>query len=126
MDSTFSPSGRAYPAVHVGLDLVDPTSIKERRDVDEDKTFPRFRAEVAMKSKLGMLFDEVVWFSAAWRYYREIDADSEIRNLDLDQSSYFVIVLDLPKGLFVSYATGKLPLDQDEDDVLELGFKIRF
>jgi len=44
----------------------------------------------------------------------------------LDSYNLRTFSLSGPAGLFVSYSSGKLPFDQQNDDVVALGFKTYF
>ena len=79
-----------------------------------------------MKSRVGIMNDQVVWASLGWRYYREFDAPSAIEAAELDEHSFFAAKVDLPGGMFLSYSAGKLPLDVDADSILALGFQTSF
>lgn len=119
-------SGRSWPVLLLGLDGVDPTDNEARLAVDNDEDlFPRFRTEVAFRTHVADVMQNGIWFSTSYRLYQEIGASAQIRQADLDQHSYVVAMLELPFGINVSYASGKLPLDRKNDDVFELGYTVR-
>lgn len=123
MDSTFSPSGRAFPSVLAGVDLVDPVDDEARMTVTADEDpYPRLRAEVALKTILGLIAGEEVTIAAAWRYYRELGVERVIEDAKLDEYSYLAVQLALTNGWNVRYTNGRLPFDQVDDEVWELGF----
>ncbi len=122
-DEGFQPSGQAFPVLIGGIDLVDPTENGVRLAADpDDSVYPRARAEVAFKTEVAELFGTRVWLSASYRYYRELGASPAIRAAGLDDFSYFLVRLDLPKGFSVSYSAGKLPLDRKNDSVYAIGW----
>ncbi|MBI5432956.1 MAG: hypothetical protein HZA52_09020, partial [Planctomycetes bacterium] len=57
MQSNLTPSGRAWPALIVGFDLVDPAENTTREALNETDPFARARAELGMKSPLAVLDD---------------------------------------------------------------------
>jgi len=121
------PSGRALPVILGGVDLVDPSGNDARLDVDPDEdAFPRGRFEVTFKTLAIRLRNQDLWFSASYRYFQEFGASSLIRHADLDSQNYFVLQMDLPYHFNVSYSNGRLPLDNDDDEVYALGWKLNF
>ena len=123
----FQPSGRVFPSVVLGLDLVDGSDNGARIAIDPDTdTFPRGRAELAFKTRALRWQERPLYFSAAYRYFQEFSASSAIKAADLDRSEYFVMRMDLPYRFNLSYATGKLPLDQDNDQVYAIGWALNF
>lgn len=126
-DERFQPSGQAFPSFLAGLDLVDPVNDPDREAVTGDEEpYPRFSSEIAMRSKVSSLGGQYVWFSATWRYFRELGAEADVRAAGLDDQSYFAASLEFPQGWVLTYATGRLPLDLIDDDVWELGFNFEF
>lgn len=123
----FHPSGQAIPVLLGGIDLVDPVDNDERfaADPDED-AFPRVRFEAAFKTKVARVLNREVWFSASYRYFHELNASSAIRTADLDTFHYFAAALEFLGGFTVTYSTGKLPLDGNDDSVLALGYRFQF
>ncbi len=123
----FQPSGRVFPSVVLGLDLVDGSDNGARIAIDPDTdAFPRGRAELAFKTRALRWQERPLYFSAAYRYFQEFSASSAIKAADLDRSEYFVMRMDLPYRFNLSYATGKLPLDQDNDQVYAIGWALNF
>jgi len=123
----FQPSGRVFPSVVLGLDLVDGSDNDTRIAIDPDTdAFPRGRAELAFKTRALRWQERPLYFSAAYRYFQEFSASSAIKAADLDRSEYFVMRMDLPYRFNLSYATGKLPLDQDNDQVYAIGWALNF
>ena len=123
----FQPSGRVFPSVVLGLDLVDASDNDTRIAIDPDTdAFPRGRAELAFKTRALRWQDRPLYFSAAYRYFQEFSASSAIKSANLNRSEYFVMRMDLPYRFNLSYATGKLPLDQDNDQVYAIGWTLNF
>jgi len=123
----FQPSGRAFPSAVIGLDLVDPSMDSDRLKVDPDTSqYPRFRFESAFKTRTIKLLNQQLYFSAAVRYFQEINPSAAIEAAKLDHSVYFVGVFDLPYHFNVSYSNGKLPLDLKNQQVYAIGWLINF
>lgn len=123
----FQPSGRVFPSVVLGLDLVDGSDNDTRIAVDPDTdAFPRGRAELAFKTRALRWQERPLYFSAAYRYFQEFSASRAIKAADLNRSEYFVMRMDLPYRFNLSYATGKLPLDADSDNVYAIGWALNF
>jgi len=118
----FRPSGLAYPTVVAGFDFVDATRDGGRRPVTEFDSFLRARLELALESHVLDVGGEELSLSAGWRYYQEVDAPAEVRELDQDASSYFELGLELPRGWALTYSVGRLPLDTHDDSTFALGF----
>jgi hypothetical protein len=118
----FQPSGRTFPSAVLGIDLVKPSA-----GVDPNKdSFPRFRAELAFKTRVFQWQNQRLYFSAAYRHFQELGASAAVKAGGLDHSDYFVAKLDLPYRFNVSYSIGKLPLDRKNDQVYALGWVLNF
>jgi len=123
----FQPSGRTFPSLVLGLDLVDPSDNDARLAIDPDSAaFPRGRVELAFKTRVLRWQNKPLYFSAAFRYFQEFSASNAIKAANLDSSDYFVARLDLPYRFNISFANGKLPLDADNDQVYAIGWALNF
>lgn len=121
-DKYLSPRGSTIPTILLGLDQVNPSDDPFRDMIDNNSSFPRFRAEVSFKTPIS----ESAFFVSNFRYYKEIDASSEIRMANIDEFVFFSFTLTLSNGLYISYTTGRLPLDFADDQVYALGFQYNF
>jgi hypothetical protein len=123
----FQPSGRAFPSVVLGTDLVDPSMDKTRLALDPDTSpYPRGRVEVAFKTRVLHWQTQKLYFSAAFRYFQEFGASTAIKTANLDHSDYFVAKLDLPYRFNISFTNGKLPMDVKNDQVYAIGWALNF
>lgn len=123
----WKPRGRYLPGVMAGLDLVDPAGNSERFSVDPDEgAYPRFKAEVGFRSKVVEIEGKSVWFSVAYRYFQELGASTLIEAADMDAQQYFAASLDLPGNITITYSTGKLPFDLEDQQVWALGYRVKF
>ncbi|QDU65984.1 hypothetical protein [Engelhardtia mirabilis] len=119
------PSMGPFPAINLGLDLVDPDQDLGRRAAGEDADpYPRLRAEVGYTSTFGTIQGRTLKASLDYRFYHELDASSGVSAADLDASNYFQFVLSDESGVYASYATGRLPFDVDDDSVFSVGFRL--
>ena len=123
----FQPSGRTFPSIVAGIDLVDPSMNDGRLAIDPNKdAYPRLRVEVGFKTPVMRFGSDSLYVSAAYRHYQELGASSLIKTENLDHSDYFVARLDLPYKFNISYSTGKLPLDRKNDQVYAVGWTLNF
>ena len=121
-EDNISPRGSTIPTLLVKLDYVDPQKDPLRESLNELKMFPRLGFEAAFKTLVAESGGEPIYFSADLRYFKELSAPASIKNLDMDEHFYFTFALTQQRGLYISYATGKLPLDQQNNDVYEIGW----
>jgi hypothetical protein len=124
----FQPSGRTFPSVVAGVDAVDPSDNGIRLAIDpSDNLYPRLRVEVAFKTPLIHLEKETLFFSADYRHFGELGSvSSAIKSAGANHSDYFVAMVDLPFHFNISYSTGRLPLDQSNDQVYAVGWNLNF
>lgn len=123
----WQPRGTAWPSFLAAVELVDPDENSARLAIDpDDDEYPRFRFELGYKSVVTEYEDDEIWLALGYRYYAEIGPSSQIRNADQHEFSYFAVSINHPSGLSLSYAAGRLPLDVEDDSVIELGFKFDF
>lgn len=57
--------------------------------------------------------------------YRELDAPAAIRVAELDNYTYSTIALYLPNNFALTYGKGKLPFDQEEGRIVQLGYQLQ-
>ena len=123
----FQPSGRVFPSLVLGVDLVDVSDNDSRLAIDPSSdSIPRGRVELAFKTRVLRWQNRPLYFSAAFRHFQEFGASGAIKTANLDRADYFVGRMDLPYRFNLSYATGKLPLDQDNDQVYAIGWALNF
>ena len=125
-DADFTPIGSTIPTLIAGVKRVVPRDGDPRYAVDSSGAFNRVNLEAAFRTPVGSLGGNEAYFEADFRYYREINASSVIVAAHLDRQSYFTGALTLANGFFVSYTTGRLPFDAQDDQIYELGFKYKF
>ena len=125
-DEEWEPRGSALPTVLIGIDQVKPQDQDPRTLAGDSSDYARVRGEIAFKTLVGEIKGQSTYFEANLRHYRELSPSATTKAASLDQYTYFVAALQLPEGMFVSYSTGKLPMDAQKDKVYELGFNYNF
>jgi hypothetical protein len=120
------PRGSVFPPFLLAIDQVSPKDDDPRELAGDDSDFARLRFEAAYKTQVGHINGEATFFEADFRHYQEINPSETIKDVSLDQYTALSFALLLPKGMYISYTTGKLPLDAEEDRIYELGFNYSF
>ncbi|MDR3667475.1 MAG: hypothetical protein P4L35_11590 [Ignavibacteriaceae bacterium] len=121
-DKNISPRGSTIPTILAGVDLINPQNDPIRAEIEALKTYPRFRFESSFKTQIS----NSSWFTANFRYYKEINAPKVVSNANIDEFIYFTSAFTLSNGLYFSYTTGKLPFDMKNEQVYSLGFQYKF
>lgn len=123
-EKTVSPYGAALPVITAGIDLVKPTDDTARKTLAPGlKQFARFRFEAGFRTLLANISNKTLFFNAAYRYFREINAPAPVRTAKLNRFSYFSCSVTAGDTYFISYSYGKLPFDRTDNALYELGFK---
>jgi hypothetical protein len=126
-DDEWTPSGQALPSIIAGLDLVDPINDSARFTADPNRgSYPRFRAEIAFKTRVARWKENDLWLSLSYRHFQELSPSAAVRNANLERTDYFAATLDLVYGFNVTYSSGRLPLDRESDRVFGLGWRLNF
>lgn len=126
-DKRWTIYGASLPTLQVGFDYVIPTQDTIREQLLGNLSpFPRLRLESGFKTFVTRVAKENIFFSANFRYYKELGSSAEIRLANLDEHTYLVMALQSTTGFYVSFATGKLPFDSINDEVYALGFNYKF
>ena len=123
----FQPSGRSFPVVSLGLDQVDPSQNDARLAVDPDtETYTRVRLDVSFTTPMLRVRSQRLYFTASYRHFQELEASAAIRAASFDRSSQFTMRIDFPYRFNLSYSTGRLPLDNRNDEVYAVGWRVGF
>ena len=126
-DKSFTIYGSTIPTVQFGFDYVLPSKDTVRKKlIGNLDPFPRFKFETSFRTFISRIHKENIFFNASYRYYQELSAPAQIKNANLGSINYFVMSLQSTSGLYVSYATGRLPFDAKDDQVYSLGFNYKF
>jgi hypothetical protein len=119
----FVPLGTSWPTVSIALAQVQPGSSEPRTQIAGDDSYTRIATEVSFKTPIAKWERKPVYVSANWRRYDEISAPEAVRAADLASYQYFVATVGPQRGVFASYASGRLPFNAGDDQVYELGFR---
>ncbi len=122
-DSSIFPFD-VVPAVRLGIDQVNPGSETPRAIAGDSSTYYRVAAEASIWMPIRA--DVPLAFTFNYRHFREIDAGSIVQDANLDRYSLRTFSLRGANGLFVSFSSGRLPFDRQDDNVVELGWKTYF
>jgi hypothetical protein len=123
-NSSFELSRSSFPSALFGLDYVVPGQDSLRKAVTGNvNPYERLRFEASFKTKAAVVLDQVIWFSADYRWYHQLNASQALLNAKIDHFNYFTCNLASSNGFFVSYSYGQLPFDKVKDSVYGLGFK---
>ena len=114
----WQPRATSFPTILIGLDRVDPIDHEDRKMAQDLSPFTRFKAEVAFRTPLF----EGLYVSTNLRYYKELNPSTAILEAALDEHAYFTVALTARNGVYVSYTTGKLPFDRQNDQLYEIGW----
>jgi hypothetical protein len=125
-DARFTPRGSTIPTVRLAIARVDPSENDGREALGVTSSFTRANLEVAYRGLVARVAGGDLFLESGLRWYRELSAPAAIRSAGLDEFTYFAAALTSTDGPFVSYSTGRLPLDAASDKVYELGFKVDF
>jgi hypothetical protein len=125
-DTEWSPRGSALPTVLVGIDQVMPTGNNPRALAGDTSDFARLRFEASYRTLVGHIKGQAAFFEADVRYYQELRPSAAVKAASADHSTVFTALLLLPKGVFLSYSTGRLPFDLKNSRVYEAGFHYSF
>jgi hypothetical protein len=120
----FRPSGRAYPSLVAGLDVVDASADDRRGRLTDEESLLRLKLEAGMSSPIVSTDVGALSLSAAWRFHVELSAPAAVRRSGEDDASFLELRLGLPKGWSLRYATGELPLDPQTDSVFAFGYEL--
>lgn len=117
---------KVTPSLRLAVNRINPNDDTPRALAGDDSSYYRVSGDVSVWMPLGTLYDRILVFTANYRHYSELDPSSIVKDTRLDSYNLRTFSLSGPNGLFVSYSSGKLPFDQQSDDVVALGFKTYF
>lgn len=118
----WKPRASTFPTFLIGLHRIDPSNSEARELAGNTDIFNRFQAEIVFRTPLI----EGSYLDANFRYFRQLNPPQAIIDANLDEQVFFTAALTAPNGMFVSYTAGRLPFDQSNDQIYELGFRYKF
>ena len=105
---------------------MDPSENDGREALGVTSSYSRVNLEAAYRSLIAQVGDGDFFLGSDLRWYHELGAPDVIRGAGLDEFTYFGAALTSTQGPFVSYSSGRLPLDGASHKVYELGWKLDF
>lgn len=123
-DERFTPTSRALPAATLGLDVVDGSQV-DGRDLADQDTYLRWKLALTWRSPIWGEGPDALDLVANWRLFEEFDAPGEVDLAGLDRSNHLALTLELPRDWSLTYTTGRLPLDGQDDSTFALGYSLR-
>jgi hypothetical protein len=124
-DKNLEPYGAALPLITLGIDRVKPEKDSARKQLLNDaNAFTRFRFETTFRTLIADIDNMPLHFNAAFRFFKELNAPTIIRNANLDSFHYFTCSVTGNNTYFISYSYGKLPFDRNNNAVYAMGFKL--
>lgn len=112
------------PSARIGLDSIDPNDDTPRAIAGDSSSFYRFSGELSLWIPLQTRVPLALTFN--YRYYKELGASSAVEDANLDSFNLRTVSLTGTNGIFASYSSGRLPLDMQNDNVLEIGWRTYF
>ena len=126
-DKSFTVYGSTIPTIQFGFDYVIPSKDSVRKSlIGNADPFPRFKFETSFRTFISRIKKQNIFFNADYRFYRELDAPTQIKNTSLNSANFLAMSLQSTSGVFVGYSFGRLPFDAKDDQVFSLGFNYKF
>ena len=120
------PALNLIPTFRLAVDKIDPDDATPRSLAGDDSSYFRYSVEASLWTPVGMYFDQQLALTFNYRRYGEIEPSKIVKDNNLDIYNLLTISLTNPTGLFISYSSGRLPLAQHSDNVLEVGWNTYF
>ena len=122
------PIRQSMPSLLLNLERISPDKDTLRQEVLDasSEDYDRLNIELGFSTAVGMFSEKRVNFSASLRYFRELDPPTAIEAADMDTHKAVFYSLEMDSGWRLTYATGKLPFDREEDQLWELGYQLDY
>ncbi|NKB25358.1 MAG: hypothetical protein GKR87_13475 [Kiritimatiellae bacterium] len=113
-------------ALHLNISEVNPFGNEAREAIlgSTLETYNRVDFEFLYIYNIGIKHLDT--FEVNYRYFKEIDAETAIKQANLDEFNFVTYRLGFKNNLFIAYSSGELPFDQQSDQIFEVGFSYRF
>lgn len=125
-DGSFLGALNVTPSIRLALDTVDPDDETPRALAGDASSYQRLSTELSLWIPLANVADQPLILTFNYRHYRELDPSAVVKAANLDAFDLRTISLAGTNGLFVSYSSGRLPLDIAEDEVVQIGWRTYF
>jgi hypothetical protein len=125
-DKKFTVYGSTIPTAQFTFDYILPSSDLTRNNlVGNLNPYPRIKFETGFRTFITRIKMESIFFNANYRYYQELKPPEVIKEANLNFNQYFVLALQSTSGFYLSYANGKLPFDEINDEIYSIGFNYK-
>lgn len=125
-DSSFLGAIGVTPAFRIGLDSMDPDLEAPRATLaGDDSDYLRLSGEISFW-KLLPGPGQPLALTFSYRHHRELDASDAVKAAGLESYNLRTLTLSSSSGIVVSYSSGRLPLAEQDDNVLTLGWQTHF
>lgn len=113
-------------AFHINIGQVDPSEDNAREAVlgSDLDTYTRIDLEFLYIYNIGTEYLDT--FEVNYRYFKEFDAESSIKQAGLDEFKLATFRLGFKNNLFIAYSAGELPFNEKDDQIYEVGFSYKF
>lgn len=109
-------------SIDAGYGRVDPKDDAERKKVLGSMPLEAYyRWSLELLYKIPIRTDVIRALEFNYRYFKEINPPSRIKNASLDVHQLGTLRVELNKDLFLAYSSGKLPFDRKDDKIVQVG-----
>jgi len=122
-DARWQVRGSTYPTVLLAIDQVNPQDNGIDEMLVDDESYTRFRGEASFRTPIAWFGTSQVFFGANYRYYQEFGASDAVKATGLDDHAFLTMSVTTDKGFLVTYKTGSLPFNVQDDSGFEVGWK---
>lgn len=117
--------------IAIGYGRVDPSQDSDREAVLTGTLddYDRAELEAHWQVNIGGVGPEsfkLSSFEVNYRYFQEIDAESVIKDADLDDYRLLTFLLRVNKDWSVAYSSGELPFNRRDDRIFKVGYTFNF
>lgn len=125
------PNFRDLFVIVIGYGRVHSSQDSEREAVLTNSVddYDRAELEAHWQVNLGGVGPEsfkLSSFEVNYRYFQEIDAESVIKDADLDDYRLLTFLLRVNKDWSIAYSSGELPFNRRDDRIFKVGYTFQF
>lgn len=124
--NTFLGFNNIKPALRFAIETIKPNRDTPRAILGEMGDYERLSGEFSVVVPLIKLANLPYSFTFSYRAFEELSPSELIQNAKLDSFQLKTFSLVMPTGLFVSYASGRLPFGLVDENTIELGLQTYF
>lgn len=123
---TFIGHSNIKPSLYFAVESVKPNNEAPRAVAGDDSEYYRVSTDFSLVVPMKKIANVPYSLMFSYRTYDEINASAVVKEAKLDAYRLRTYSLVAPKGMFVSYSSGKLPFGVDDENIVELGYKTYF